>query len=318
MANFWLSLPKPFLVLAPLENVTDVVFREIVAGLPRPDVFFTEFTSADGLCSKGHEAVLHHLKYTENQRPIVAQLWGTNPEAMNKAAELVRNLGFDGVDINMGCPDKVVMKHGAGAALCRTPELARELIRAVRNGAGDLPVSVKTRLGFNTVATETWIPFLLKQHVDALIIHARTASQQSKGDADWKEVGKAVVYAREIAPETIVVGNGDIKNYREAVSMHERYGVDGVMIGRGIFADPWVFEKTFRKQEQGKEEYIRVLRQHLTLFDTTWAGRKPFVIMKKFFKMYINNFHGAAELRRELMESVDSSQAENVLARHGA
>lgn len=314
MGDFWQELPRPFLVLAPMEDVTDVVFREIIADLPRPDVFFTEFVSADGLASKGRDITLRKFKYTESQRPIVAQIWGIDPVNLKKAARLAAELKFDGIDINMGCPDRAVMKKGAGAALCLTQKLAKEIIMAVKDGAKDLPVSVKTRLGYDKVVTDEWISFLLSQNLAALTIHGRTALQMSKGEANWEEIGKAVKLKQKIAPETIIIGNGDIKSFKEALKMHELFGVDGVMIARGVFANPWVFSKSQNQTEHQKDEYIEILRKHLNLYEETWGDSKNFEVMKKFFKMYVKSFKGANQLRQRLMECKSKAQVIELLS----
>lgn len=312
MAHFWQKLKKPILALAPLDDVTDNVFREIVATkLPKPDVFFTEFTNADGLMSEGREKTIQRLQYTENQRPIVAQIWGTNLENLEKSASLVSDLGFDGVDINMGCPEKTVMKKGAGAALCKTPELAKEIIAAVKKGAKELPVSVKTRIGFNKVITDEWIEFLLEQNLDALTVHGRTAAQMSKVPADWDEIGKAVSLKNKIAPETILLGNGDVLNHSQVLELTEKYGVDGVMIGRGIFHNPWIFSA--EQRGHSKEDFIDVLNAHLDLYNEMGAN-KHFAVMKKFFKMYINNFPGASEMRAKLMECKNYQEVKHIIA----
>lgn len=315
MANFWRLLPnKPFLVLAPMEDVTDVVFREIVAGeLARPDVFFTEFTSAEGIFSEGREKTISRFKYTQNQHPIVAQIWGNNTENLYRAAKLVRELKFDGVDINMACPDKAVLKKGCGGALIKNHALAKKSIEAVKEGAKDLSVSVKTRLGFDSIATEEWITFLLSQKINALSIHGRLVIQMSKGEANWDEIGKAVRIKNKIAPETILIGNGDVKSYKESIFLHEKFGVDGIMIGRGIFLNPWIFERTVEPQVRSREKYIEVLLRHLALHDQTWGDMKHFDTLKKFFKMYIKNFSRANQLRQSLMECKNSSQVRTIL-----
>jgi nifR3 family TIM-barrel protein len=302
MTNFWSRLQKPFLALAPMDDVTDVVFREVITQhLPRPDIFFTEFASVDGLCSRGAEQVKRKIRLTEHQHPVVAQIWGTNPEHFFTAAQMVQELGFDGVDINMGCPVDAVIKKGAGAALCRTPELAKDIIAAVKGGAPNLPVSVKTRLGLKKMMTEEWVTVLLQQDLAALTIHGRTAAELSKVPANWEEIGKAVAIRDAIAPQTMLVGNGDIESYAQAIDMHKKFGVDGVMIGRGIFANPWVFEKTLNPTKHTKDEYLALLKQHLELFDKTWGKTKNFEMLKKFFKMYVKGFDGANELRQKLM-----------------
>lgn len=296
-----------------MEDVTDFVFREIVAELPRPDVMSTEFTSAEGLTSKGKDRVIRKLRYSENQRPIVAQIWGLSPEALNKAAGIVQDLGFDGVDINMGCPERSVVKRGAGAGLIKNHTLVSEQIAAVREGAKNLPVSVKTRIGIGQVVTDEWIAFLLEHKLDALTIHGRTARQMSLGEANWEEMGKAVKIRNNVAPDTIIVGNGDIKNYAQALEMHKKYGVDGVMIARGMLNDPWVFDRSQKSAEHTKKEKLRTLLNHAKLYESTWGRTKNFAAMKKFFKMYVKNFDGASELRMRLTETKTLSEVEKIL-----
>ena len=296
-----------------MEDVTDVVFREIISESARPDVFFTEFTNADGLMSTGKHSVSHRLKYTKNQRPIVAQIWGNNPKNLCKATKMISDLGFDGLDINMGCPVKEVVKKDSGAGMIGNYDLAKEVIAAAQKGVKNLPVSVKTRLGKDKVIIREWAEFLLSQNLAALTIHARTAVQQSTGSADWDKIGEAVKLRNKIAPETVIVGNGDIKNYQEALKMHATYGVDGVMIGRGVFANPWVFEKTLQTQKRDKADYLKLLVKHLELYEKTWGENKNFQIMKKFFKMYVNNFNGASALRQKLMEAKNTSEVKQIL-----
>lgn len=317
MKTFWNKLPVPFLILAPMEDVTDYAFREMfVSALPRPDVFFTEFTSADGLCSKGYEETVRRFKYSLSQTPIVAQIWGTNTETIFKAAQLVKDLKFDGIDINMGCPVPAVVKHGAGAGLIRNQTLAGKIIDAARRGAPGIPLSVKTRLGYKTLQTDDWIPFLLRQNIDALTIHGRTATQMSTGDVEWGEIVKAVNYRNELSPDTVIVGNGNILSYEQAVGAHKRYGADGLMIGRGVFHNPWVFEKTLSPAPHTKDEYISLLHKHLQLFHDTWGTEKNFQIMKKFFKMYVKGFNGANELRQQLMDCRTPEEVSDILKKH--
>lgn len=308
MNSFWKKLPRPFMVLAPMENVTDFVFREVVSKyLPKPDVCFTEFTNVDALNSGGFEKTIHRFKFSDKQRPIVAQIWGTNPENFMKSAKIAEDLGFNGIDINMGCPVRAVTKIGACSALINNQALASEIIKATREGAKNLPISVKTRIGFKTIVTDDWITFLLEQKIDALTIHGRTAKQLSDIPANWDEIAKAVKIKNRIAPETIIIGNGDIKSRNEAIKKHEETGVDGVMVGRGIFSNPWVFE---RKEKVHKfDDYKKVLLKHLEMYDNTMHYDK----LKKFFKMYINNFSGASNLRAILMETKNINEALKIL-----
>ncbi|MEX2028583.1 MAG: tRNA-dihydrouridine synthase [Candidatus Curtissbacteria bacterium] len=317
MLNFWEKLPKPFLALAPLDDVTDVVFRQIIASTAKPDVSFTEFTSSDGLLSKGRERIIHKFKYTEAQRPIIAQIWGKNPENMYKSALLVKNLKFDGIDINMGCPDRAVMKQGCGAGLIGNYSLAREIIAATKEGSKGLPLSVKTRLGQATPITNEWIGFLLEQKLDALTIHARTAAQMSKVPADWEEIGHAVKLKNQISKKTIMIGNGDILSFAQAREMRQIHGVDGVMIGRGVFTNPWVFDKSAKPKVHSRQEYIQLLLKHLELYEKTWGKTKNYQIMKKFFKMYVNNFDSASTLRQELMKTASYQEAAQAIRNNG-
>lgn len=312
--SFWQKLQKPFMVLAPMEDVTDFVFREIIATkLPRPDVFFTEFTSSDGITSKGYKNTVHRLKFGDNQRPIVAQIWGTDAKNMYQATKIVSEMGFDGVDVNMGCPDKNVMKKGAGAAMCLDHALAGEIIDAVKKASNGMAVSVKTRIGYNEIITNEWISFLLEQKIDALTIHGRTAKQMSFGVANWDEIYRGVEIKNRIAPDTIIIGNGDITGYKNTIGVHEKYKVDGTMIGRGIFRNPWVFDRSEDPLEHPKEEYLDLLLHHMRLYTETWGQEKNFHIMKKFFKMYVNNFKGAAKLRERLMSCRNASEVEALI-----
>lgn len=312
MTNFWKSLPHPFTVLAPMENVTDFVFREIVATtLPKPDVMFTEFTNVEALTSKGFDKTIQRLKFSSIQRPIVAQIWGVNPKAFYESAKLIQKLKFGGIDINMGCPVREVIKGGAGAAMINNQGLAKEIIIAVKKGADKLPISIKTRIGVKSIVTPEWITFLLEQKIDALTIHGRTAKQMSKGKADWEEIKKAVVIRNRISPETLIIGNGDVESYSQVLDIHKKYGVDGVMIGRGIFKNPWVFDP--RQSKHLKEEYIKILLKHMEFNQKENTSPKAFEPMKKFFKMYINNFKGASILRQKLMETKDFDSARKIL-----
>jgi len=311
MVNFWEKLKKPFTVLAPMEDVTGFVFREIIAETARPDIFFTEFTNVTGLLSEGKEYVERRLKYSEKQRPIVAQIWGSEPKDYYEAAKYIVSLGFDGIDINMGCPQKAVVKHKSGAALIKYPELTKEIVEATKKGGSGLPISVKTRIGYDKVETTQWATHLLKQGLAALTIHGRTRKQMSKGKADWKEIKKAVEIKNEIAPNTLIVGNGDVNNAKEAEEKAKEYGVDGVMIGRGVFTNPWAFEK--EAKEHSKKEYLRLLLKHTKLFEETWGEKKNFAIMKKFFKIYVRDFDGASELRQKLMECENYTQVKNLV-----
>lgn len=295
-----------------MDDVTDKVFRQIVLEAARPDVFFTEFVNSDGLNHGANGIPLRKLDFTPDQHPIVAQIWGNKPESMEKAAKAIAKLGFDGIDINMGCPIRDVVKSGSGAGLIGKYDLVKEIIEAVKKGAPKLPVSVKTRLGNKINISHEWICFLLEQKICALTVHARIATQMSSGEADWSEIGKIVEIKNKIAPKTIIIGNGDIKSYEVIVLMHKIYGVDGVMIGRGIFANPWVFDSTV--VPHAKEDYIKLLRRHIEFFETTWGKTKNFAVIKKFLKMYVKDFKGANTLRQKLMDAGSFEEMKNLIS----
>lgn len=314
MINFWQKLPKPFSVLAPMENVTDFVFREIVSKyLPKPDVLFTEFTNTDALNSQGYDKTIHRFKFSKVQKPIVAQIWGNKPENFFKSAGLAQGLGFDGVDINMGCPVKDVIKTGACSALIDNPNLAKEIIQATKEGAKKIPTSVKTRIGTKVIKTEGWITFLLEQNIDALTVHGRTAKEMSDVPNHWDEIKKAVNIRNNGKHKTIIIGNGDIVTNNQIHEKHVECGIDGAMVGRGIFKNPWVFEKI--EKEHSSKEAFDVLIKHIKLFDKEYPG-KNIDVLKKFFKIYIKNFEGAVELRNELMKLRRSDEILKVLERY--
>ncbi|MBI4239959.1 tRNA-dihydrouridine synthase family protein, partial [Candidatus Uhrbacteria bacterium] len=294
--GFWKQLKTPILALAPMANVTDAAFRHIIAKYGKPDVMWTEFVSCDGLCSNGREKLLVDFMYDESQRPIVAQIFGATPEHFYKTALLIQELGFDGIDINMGCPDRAVEKQGAGAALIKNPELAQEIIRATIRGAADVPVSVKTRIGYTRNTLQEWLPYLLDAGISALTIHGRTRKEMSDVPAHWDAITASVELVRAFDSSDnrpIVLGNGDVASLAEARKKCEEYGVDGVMIGRGIFGNPWLFAE----YEPTPTEKMRVLAEHADLFEKLLMGSKHFDIMKKHVKAYISGFDGAKELR---------------------
>ncbi|GAB4147388.1 MAG: tRNA-dihydrouridine synthase [Patescibacteria group bacterium] len=300
-----------------MEDVTDTVFRQIVAQEGRPDVFFTEFTNCEGAQSAGQAAVVKRLKYTENERPLVAQIWGITPSDYFKTAQMIAELGFDGIDINMGCPVKKIIKQGACSALIKNPSLAKEIILATREGAGNLPVSVKTRIGFNQIQTEEWIGFLLKEiQPEVLTIHGRTVKEASKVPNHWDEIGKVAQLRNQLSPETLVVGNGDIISMQEGVDKCNEFNLDGYMIGRGIFQNLWVFNPRIDPAEVPIAKRLQVLEDHVKLFHITWGTTKHFNLMKKYFKIYLNTFPGAAEMRAELMNCNSAEEVLNQLDKY--
>ena len=316
MQNVWQKLKKPILALAPMEDVTDFVFRRIVHATAPADIYFTEFTSADGFCSPGREHVAKRLRteWSDEPRPLIAQIWGTKPENHETMARELVAMGFDGIDINMGCPVKDIVKAGCGAALIDDHERAAAIIAATKRGAdGKIPVSVKTRIGVKKIATETWVTFLLQQGIDALTIHGRTQKEMSKVPAHWDEIAKAVKIRDSVAPGVPILGNGDVLTRQQGEQRITETGVDGVMIGRGIFSNIFAFEKEARQHTS--QEYLDVLLQHLALHEKIWQGRKPYEPLKKYFKIYIRDFVGASELRVAMMETRDYQEAREVIAR---
>ncbi len=302
--NFWTKLKKPIFILAPMEQVTDTVFREIVTSVGKPDVFFTEFVPVDALLSpKAQQKMLLDFYYTPQQRPLVAQIYGVDPEKFYKSAQLIAKLGFDGIDINMGCPVKNTIKQGSCSALIKNPLLAKEIIMATIKGSGNLPVSVKTRIGFGKNVIEEWVEALLSTPISALTIHLRTAQEMSRVPAHWEEIKKAVGIRKRLKSKTLIIGNGDVKSLSEAQEKVKLYGIDGVMIGRGIFGNIYLFNKAKCDIDITPQEKIALLVKHIELFDKTWHDSKNFEIMKKFVKCYVNNFEGSAAMREGLMLS---------------
>lgn len=305
-------MKKPIFALAPMADVTDAAFRRIIAKYGKPDLMYTEFVSADGLArapEEGKSKLMKDLLYSETERPIVAQFFTAHPEHMRSAAKLAHDLGFDGVDINMGCPDQSVIHQGAGACLMRDPKLARELIEAAKEGAQGLPVSVKTRLGFNKDELEEWLPELLQAEPAQIIIHARTKKEMSKVPAKWERVKRAVEIRDKLGAKTLIIGNGDVKNLEEAHQRVKETGADGVMLGRAIFGNPWLFSG----YTPTLGEKLKVMVEHTKLFEELLGDTKSFNIMKKHYKAYVNGFDGAGELRGKLMESVNAGQVEGIV-----
>ncbi len=316
--GFWKDIKKPAIVLAPMADVTDPAFRRMFARYGKPDVTWTEFVSADGMFLGGDKAynlLLRDLLYSEDERPIVAQMFTSDPARMKKAAALCRELGFDGFDINMGCPDRSVEKQIAGSALIKHPKLAQELILAAKEGASDMPVSVKTRIGYNKNEIETWLPVLLETKPALITLHARTRKELSKVPANWSVIKRAVEIRDEFGSETLIFGNGDVSSREEANKRVEETGCDGVMVGRGIFGNPWFFSTTEKKEEKSAEEILKALLEHTKLFEDILGDVKNFSIMKKHFKAYVTGWTGSKELRSELMDTGSVGEVEEVVER---
>lgn len=323
MTNIWQKLkkelnPGPITILAPMANVTDSPFRRIIIQCGHPDLFFNEFISCDGLCSSGRDKLLKELRFTEDEHPIIAQFFGSNPKNFYECAQLAQELNFDGIDINMGCPDKNVEKQGAGAALIKTPKLAQQIIGETKRGAGNLPVSVKTRLGYNKVEIKEWITALLEMDLAALTVHGRTRKEMSFGPAHWDLIGEAAHLAH--SGNTLIVGNGDVSDLADAHSKAKTYNLDGIMIGRGIFKNPWFFSAKDGSASGGNPsaktpaQKIELMMEHVRLFTEFWGENKHFDVMKKFFKVYVSGWDGANELRTVLMSAKNKDDVDQIIA----
>lgn len=308
--NFWQNLPKPFMVLAPMANVTDAAFRRIITKYGKPDVVWTEFVSADGLMSSGREMLIRDLEYSEGERPIVAQLFSGHADKMKGAAMLAKELGFDGIDINMGCPDRAIEKQGGGAAMIKDKENAQKVIEAARESG--LPVSVKTRIGYNKNEIDTWIRFLLELRLPTLTVHLRTRKEMSDVPAHWELMADVVRLRNEISPETLIIGNGDVASIEDGKKKAQETGCDGIMIGRGIFGNPWCFGDK-KVVDISIKERLEVLVEHTKLFDKLLGDIKGYAIMKKHFKAYVSGWDGAKELRVKLMETNSAEEMEKVI-----
>lgn len=310
--NFWRELPRPFFILAPMEEVTDVVFRHVVSEAARPDVFFTEFTNSDSYCHpEGINSVRGRLTFTEDEQPIVAHIWGDKPEYFRQMSIGMAELGLKGLDINMGCPVPNVAQHGKGSGLIRRPEVAAELIQAAK--AGGLPVSVKTRLGFTEVDEwKVWLKHILEQDIANLSIHLRTRDEMSKVPAHWELIPEIKKLRDQVAPDTLLTINGDIPDRQKGLELAEKYGIDGVMIGRGIFHNPFAFET--EKKDHSSEELLDLLRLHMDLHDQySHLELRPFTALHRFFKIYVKGFPGASALRNQLMNTRSTDEVRELL-----
>lgn len=310
--NFWRDLPRPFFVLAPMEDVTDVVFRHVVSYAGRPDVFFTEFTNTESYCHpEGMKSVRGRLLFTEDEQPMVAHIWGDKPEFFRQMSIGMAEMGFKGIDINMGCPVPNVASRGKGSGLILRPEAAAEIIQAAK--AGGLPVSVKTRLGYSELEEwRDWLTHVFEQDIANLSIHLRTRKEMSQADAHWELIPEIKKLRDEIAPNTLLTINGDIPDRETGLKLVEQYGVDGVMIGRGIFKNPFAFEKEPR--EHGSEELLDLLKLHLDLHDK-YLEELPRSMsgLHRFFKIYVKGFRGAGELRNQLMNTKSTAEVRELL-----
>ncbi|WP_462130926.1 tRNA dihydrouridine synthase [Staphylococcus aureus] len=310
--NFWSELPRPFFILAPMEDVTDIVFRHVVSEAARPDVFFTEFTNTESFCHpEGIHSVRGRLTFSEDEQPMVAHIWGDKPEQFRETSIQLAKMGFKGIDLNMGCPVANVAKKGKGSGLILRPDVAAEIIQATK--AGGLPVSVKTRLGYYEIDEwKDWLKHVFEQDIANLSIHLRTRKEMSKVDAHWELIEAIKNLRDEIAPNTLLTINGDIPDRKTGLELAEKYGIDGVMIGRGIFHNPFAFEKEPR--EHTSKELLDLLRLHLSLFNKYEKDEiRQFKSLRRFFKIYVRGIRGASELRHQLMNTQSIAEARALL-----
>jgi tRNA-dihydrouridine synthase len=315
--NIWQSLPKPFFVLAPMDDVTDTVFRSLVAACAPPDLMFTEFASVDGLFSNGHDAVMKKLQFDPAEKPLIAQVWGLQPDNYLKAAQELVEMGFDGIDINMGCPVPKVLKMGACSALIENRELAQDIITATKEGAaGRIPISVKTRIGLKFVDL-SWTEFLLQQDIAALTVHGRTSKQQSKVHNDWEQIDCVRQQRDTLAPNTIIVGNGDVLSRNQGIALANEHKLDGIMIGRGVFHDPYIFAQNSPWENLDPSEKIALYSHHIEQFGEVWGPNKNPSVLKKFAKVYIQGFEGASDFRAEIMEADTLQSLQDIVTQRG-
>jgi len=323
MKTIWQYLPKPFFILAPMEAVTDTVFRRVVAKAAKPDLFFTEFTNATGWVHAGEKAVAGRLDVVDHEieQPVVAQIWGGISKDIAALAQHCKTLGFQSIDINMGCPASSALKGGGGSDLIRNPELASEIISAAKTAG--LPVSVKTRLGYSKADEwDVWLDHILKQDIVALTVHLRSKKEMSKVPAHWELMSDIRKLRDDIAPQTLLIGNGDVTDRAHGLQLVEDTGIDGIMMGRGVFTNIFAFERSPAAHSQ--DELLAMLNYHLDLFEAhhTPSGdpkrlyNKPYETLKRFFKIYIRDFPGSGELRARLMETNTIPEAREVLALH--
>ncbi len=329
MSSFWDTLKKPFFAMAPMADVTDVAFRALVAKRGAPDVFWTEFVSADGLYhtiereySERAKGMIYHtsnnplvrdLQFAPDQRASVAQSFSSKAEMIAYAAKLVEELGFDGVDINMGCPDRAIERQGCGAAMIKNPKLAQEIIRAAQE-ASDLPVSVKTRVGYNKESLDEWLTALLEAGPAAITLHLRTRKEMSLVPADWELMKKAVMLRDRVNPRVLLIGNGDVQSLADGRARVAESGCDGAMLGRAMFGNPWVFAGR-TPADTPLAEKLAALVELAHGFEKI-TPPKNFAILKKHIKAFVTGFDGAAELRAHLMQAESATELESIIRKN--
>lgn len=330
----------PIIGLAPMDGVTDAAFRYMIAKHGKPAVAFTEFTNVEGL-ARGVSKMLVAFLYDEIERPIVAQIFGTEVDSYYKSAVMLCEMGFDGIDINMGCPAKQVASKGAGAGLIRTPKLARQLIATVKRAVKDwsegismeeagvhenmivevrsirgakvferrlLPVSVKTRIGYDKEVAEEWVKTLLEEEPANITMHGRTLKQMYSGSADWDVLAKAAEVCK--GSGVSFLGNGDVRSLEEAKEKVEKYGVDGVLVGRAVMGNPWFFAG----REPSVEERILAVREHCDNFERIFGNEMHFHTIKKHLAWYLRGFEGVREIRMQLMMAHNFEEVREIMA----
>lgn len=321
--NFWKALPRPFFSLAPMEDVTDTVFRELIIGISSPDYLqavFSEFTSTDGLLHPtGRDKVIHRLQVSDTERQllkqknikIIAQIWGSNPDKFYQTAKFIsQEMEFDGIDINMGCPVKKIVKQASCSQLIKYPELAKEIINATKDGS-KVPVSVKTRTGIDRHITNEWISHLLETQPACITLHCRTQKMMSDFPAEWEQISIARETIKGSGLDTLLIGNGDLASIQDCMQKYSDYKPAGFMIGRGIFKNPWFFNEP--QKHITPEEKLSLLWSHVLMFTSNWHGSKNFAMLKRFFKIYTYDFYGASEIRANLMLTENSEDVYNIL-----
>lgn len=316
--SFWQELKKPFFVMAPMADVTDAAFRALVVKRGAPDVFWTEFVSADGLyhtreiakMSDSENPLMRDLTKSAVEHPIVCQVFSNKPNMIAYAAKVAAERGFDGVDINMGCPDRTIEKQGSGAAMMKSPEAARAVIRAAKE-ASNLPISVKTRIGYNKESIDQWLRVLLEEGPAALTVHLRTRKEMSLVPAHWELMARVIALRDEISPTTRIIGNGDVTSIEEGKKLIEETGCDGAMIGRGMFGNPWVF--TGKKSKDIPLGLKLVALSELAHGFEALTPPKNFSVLKKHIKAFVTGFSGAAELRAELMQTESAAELDKII-----
>lgn len=304
----WDASEKPLLLLAPLHEVTDAAFRETVAACGEPDIMFTEFTSVDGLSHPvaRDRIIRRYLQRGEHEHKTAVQIWGNDPEKFREAAALSKELGFAGVDINTGCPDKAVVKQEKGGALLKDYARVIDLVAATIEGAGGLPVSVKTRLGFDSDIADAWIPALAESGVSAITLHARTVKEGSRVPARWDRIKELAPGVR--AAGVTFIGNGDVTSYADALARVADSGADGAMIGRAIFGNFWFFNPDIETANVPLAERLSVLSDLAERFEARYGGFRSISVLRKHVKGLVHGFSGASELREQLMQCTTAAE----------